>query len=159
MRLNPVGGQSSAVFPRAQSWSQFCLTFFVKYLDVPVCSVCVQYLYVIRCILGKFGDNTDLGRTVNVLGVGRLCKGIWIGRTDGLNPTVWHVSVLYLNCNVSMQQYRFEREWLEDCPSEKDLEMLIDSQLNVSYLCAQVVRKANGILDCIRNVWPEGQEK
>lgn len=104
-------------------------------MDVPVCSLSIKYLYVIKCVLRKFGDDIDLGRIVNVLAVGRLCKGIWIGRTDGLYPIVWHLLVLYSNCNISMQQYSL-REWLEGCPSEKDLEILVDSQINVSYPCA-----------------------
>ncbi|GAB0175844.1 mitochondrial enolase superfamily member 1 [Grus japonensis] len=108
-----------------------------------------------KCSLSKCADTTKLGAVADTAeghvaiqrDLDRLEK--WANR-NLMQLNKGNCKVLHLGKNNPRHQYMLGATQLESSLAEKDLEVLVDTKLNMSQQCAFAAKKGSGILSCTR---------
>ncbi|KAF4798790.1 hypothetical protein TURU_060690 [Turdus rufiventris] len=110
----------------------------------------------IKSFISKFADDTKLGACIDLLEWRRaLQRGLeqldgW-AESNRMKFNKPKFQVLHFGDKNPLQHYRLGTVWLDSAQGERDLGVVVDSQLNMSQQCALVAKKVNSILACIRN--------
>lgn len=83
------------------------------------------------------------------------CRGIYLEWMIELRLMGWNLARQNARFCISEEgeskaghRYKLEEEWLESCPAERDLEILVNKRFNTSHQCALAAKRANSTLGC-----------